>query len=293
MDTTFSPSHTLKSLSNSGFGAELRALGAVIKRDWLHFVRYPTWMISLVIWPIIFPATYVLSARALAGPDGSGLTRFLQIAGTDNFLGYIIIGTTAWMWFNTTLWNVGFALRSEQRHGTLEASWLTPTWRFSLLLGTGPSQFLTMLIFMLSTFVEYSLFFGLRFHGSLVLFALVLLAAIPSVYGVGFVFASLVMAVREANAFVFLVRGIVMIFCGITYPLSVMPLWMQNVAAWLPPTVIIRAAREAALNGADPTRLFPDIALLLAMGAIWLLAGYVLFNYVDRRARRLGTLNQF
>ncbi len=293
MQSTQSVVKPLVSLSHSSFAAEARALAIVIKRDWLHFVRYPSWILAMVVWPVLFPAGYILSARALAGPDGSGLLQFLRVSGTDNFLGYIIVGTTTWMWFNTTLWNVGFALRGDQRHGTLESNWLSPTWRFTFLLGTSPTQFASMLVFMISTFLEFSLFFGMRLHGSLGMFLLVLLAAIPSVYGIGFVFASLVMSVREANAFVFLVRGIVMLFCGVTYPLSVLPGWMQSVSAWLPPTLIIRAAREALLNGARPAMLLPDLGLLLAHGVFWLGLGYFLFNYVDRRASRLGTLNQF
>lgn len=293
METTFPALKPLESLSRAGLASELRALMAIVKREWLHIIRYPTYIINLLFWPIIFPATYVLSARGLAGPDGSGLQRFLQTAGTNNFLGFIIVGTTTWMWLNTTLWNVGLALRSEQRHGTMESNWLSPTWRFSFLLGTGPSQMAMMASFMTMTFLEFTLFFGLHLNGSLGYFILVLLAGALSIYGIGFVFASLVMAAREANAFVFLVRGIVMLFCGITYPLSVLPGWMQSVANWLPPTIIIRAAREAVLNGARPELLLPDLGRLLVFGLVWLLLGYIIFNIVERRARRLGTLNQF
>ena len=293
METTLSPVKALTSLSNSSLAAELRAFAAVIKRDWLHFVRYPTWIIALIIWPVIFPATYVLSARALAGPDGAGLQRFLQVAGTSNFLGYIVVGTTVWMWFNMTLWNVGFAMRGEQLHGTLESNWLSPTWRFSFLLGTAPTQFAIMLVFMATTVIEQSLFFGLRFDGSIGLVLLVLAAAVPSIYGIGFAFASVVTMAREANAFVYLVRGLVMIFCGITYPLSVLPGWMQNVAEWLPPTVLIRAARAAALNAASLEALLPDLIRLLLYGLFWMAAGYFLFTRAERRARRLGSLGQF
>ena len=56
--------------------AHWRALSAIIRREWIVFKRYPSWIIALVIWPIIFPAAYILSARALAGPDGSGLAVF-------------------------------------------------------------------------------------------------------------------------------------------------------------------------------------------------------------------------
>lgn len=107
--------------------------------------------------------------------------------------------------------------------GTLESNWLSPTWRFSFLPGNSLTQFFTMLIFLLVTAVEFALVFGVRLHGSLWLVLLMMLAAIPSIYGIGIAFASLVITVKEANTFVFLVRGLVMIFCGITFPISVLP----------------------------------------------------------------------
>ena len=84
---------------------------------------------------------YILTARALSGPDGSGLAVFMKTTGASDFIGYIVIGTTVWMWQNIVLWDVGFSLRNEQMRGTLESNWLSPTWRFSYLLGhTGPAD---------------------------------------------------------------------------------------------------------------------------------------------------------
>jgi ABC-2 type transport system permease protein len=216
------------SLGRRTLSSELRALFAVARKEWFYFIRYPTWVVALVIWPIIFPLAYILSARALSGPDGSGLVLFTQATGVQDYLGYIVVGTTIWMWQNMVLWNIGFALRMEQWRGTLESNWLSPTWRFSFLLGNTGSQMVTMFFFLVVSAVEFGLFFGVRLHGNGWLVLLMFLAAIPSIYGLGFVFASLVIAAKEANAFVYLVRGFVMIFCGITYPLSVLPGWMQK-----------------------------------------------------------------
>src|SRR5688500_69413 len=101
-------------LGRTGLAGQLRSLGAVVWREWLIFIRYPTWVIALLIWPVIFPAAYLLSARALAGPDGSGLALFAAAAGTRDYISYIAIGTTIWMWQNISLWQVGLALRNEQ-----------------------------------------------------------------------------------------------------------------------------------------------------------------------------------
>jgi ABC-2 type transport system permease protein len=282
-----------QSLSRPSAAAELRAFWGVARKEWIIFRRYPSWVLALFIWPVIFPAVYIFTARALAGPNGGGMLIFNRATGTPDYLGYIAIGTTVWMWQNVVLWNVGFALRDEQLRGTLESNWLSPTWRYSFLLGSSMTQLVTMCLFLAVSALEFWLFFGVRYHGNLGLVLLVILAAIPSIYGLGIAFASLVVTAKEAHAFVFLVRGMVMIFCGITYPLTVLPGWMQSVARWLPQTYIIAAMRKAALGGATLPALLPDLAILMAFGVAWLLIGYVLFSVMERRARQTGAIGQY
>lgn len=293
MSTATLSSISPASLSRRSFPAQPRALWAVIRKEWIIFRRYPTWVIAMLIWPVIFPAAYILSARALSGPDGSGLALFVQRTGTSDYLGFIAIGTTIWMWQNVVLWDVGFTLRNEQLRGTLESNWLSPTWRFSFLLGGGIVQALTLLVFLLVSALEFGLFFGVRLNGNPFLVLLTLLATIPATFGIGFAFASLVITAKEAHVFVFLVRGLVMIFCGVTFPVSVLPGWMQSVAAWLPQTYAIRGIRNAALNGAGLQALAPDLIPLLALGIAWLVIGYFTFNWMERRARRTGAIGQY
>jgi len=282
-----------KSLSQPSLSAELRAFWGVARKEWIIFRRYPSWIVGMFIWPVIFPAVYIFTARALAGPNGGGMAIFTRAAGTTDYLGYIAIGTIVWMWQNVVLWNVGFALRDEQMRGTLESNWLSPTWRYSFLLGASMTQLVTMCLFLTVSALEFWLFFGVRYHGNPLLVILVILAAIPSIYGLGIAFASLVVTAKEAHAFVFLVRGLVMIFCGITYPLSVLPGWMQSVARWLPQTYVIDAMRKAALGGATFQMLLPDLAALMVFGAAWLCIGYVLFGIMERQARKTGSIGHY
>ena len=281
------------SLGRPGLGSDLRALLAVMRREWVIFTRYPSWVIALFIWPLIFPMLYILTARALAGPDGRGMAVFMETTGATDFIGYIVIGTTVWMWQNIVLWDVGFSLRNEQMRGTLESNWLSPTWRFSYLLGhTGP-QLVSMLMFITITAIEFGLLFGIRLNGSPWMILLMMLAAVPSIYGLGFAFASLVITVKEANAFVFLIRGLVMIFCGITFPVSLLPGWMQSIAQWLPQTYLIHGMRAAAFTNAGIRELAPDLVPLLLFGTFWLVVGYFTFLWMERRARRTGAIGQY
>jgi ABC-2 type transport system permease protein len=282
-----------QSLARPGFVANLGAFWAVTRREWTIFVRYPSWVIALFIWPMIFPMAYLLTARALSGVDGSGLAQFQLNTGVSDYIGYIAVGTTIWMWQNIVLWEVGFALRNEQMRGTLESNWLSPTWRFSFLMGSTIPQMISMAMFMAVAVLEFALIFGVQFQGSLWLSLLVLLVSIPSIYGLGFAFASVVITAKEANAFVFLVRGLVMIFCGITYPVTLLPEWMRSVTYLLPQTYVIHAMRLAALSPATLADLLPDILPLIFFGAFWLTAGYLLFNWMERRARQTGSIGQY
>lgn len=280
-------------MPNIAILGNLRALAAVAKKEWLYFKRYPSWWIGLLIWPVIFPIGYIFSARALSGPDGSGLTLFAQRTGISDYLGFIAVGTTVWMWQNVVLWGVGYALRNEQVRGTLESSWLSPSWRFAFLIGPSAVHLVSMLAFLVISALEFGLLFGVRFHGNPLLVVLVIMASIPSIYGLGMAFASLVITAKEAQNFVFLVRGMVMIFCGISFPISVLPGWMQQVAGWLPQTIMMRAIRAAALANASLHDLLPDIFSLLFYGAGLMIAGYIIFQWMERRARQTGAIGQY
>ena len=284
---------SVPSLAVPGFLSDLQALWAVIRREWTIFVRYPSWIIALFIWPVIFPMGYILTARALSGTNGIGLATFQRTTGLDEYVGYIAVGTMIWMWQNVVLWQVGGSLRNEQMRGTLESNWLSPTWRFAYLLGASAPQLVSMLMLMAVATLEYIFLFNVQFEGNLWLTLLVILFAIPSVYGLGFAFASLVITLKETNAFVFLVRGIVMIFCGITYPIAILPEWMQTVSKWLPQTYIIHGVRTAALSTEGFSAVAYDLQMLAIFGVFWVVTGYVLFNRMERRARKTGAIGQY
>jgi len=273
--------------------AELRALLAIAKKEWLYVRRYPSWIISLIVWPVIFPLAYILSARALSGPDQSGLVLFTARTGISDYLGFIAVGTTVWMWQNVVLWGVGFALRNEQYRGTLETNWMAPTWRFTFLLGPSLIHMAQMLMFMVISALEFGLLFGVRFNGNPLLVLLIILVASPAVYGLGMAFASVVVWLKEAQNFVFLVRGLVMIFCGISFPISLLPGWMQTVAKFMPQTYMMHAIRSAALANASLKDLAPDLLALIGFGAFFLTVGYVLFQRTERRTRQSGAIGQY
>ncbi len=281
-------------LSQRNLGSELRALMAIAWKEWVIFRRYPSWVLAILIWPVLFPVGYIFSAKALGGPNGAALDLFKRLTGTSDYISFIVVGSVLWMWLNMTLWDLGMYLRGEQMRGTLESNWLCPTWRVSLMLGGALTKLATSLLFMAIALLEFRLFFGVQvLGGNLGLALLVLLLVIPTIHGIGIAFASLVLRFKEANALVFLVRGIFMIFCGITYPSAVLPGWMQSVAAALPLTYAIRDIRAVVLANATLADILPDLAILAGFAVVMPVLGYGLFYLTERRARRAGDLGQY
>jgi ABC-2 type transport system permease protein len=274
--------------------AEARALLTMARKEWIIFRRYPSWVVAFFVWPVLFPFGMIFTAKALSGPAGSALPAFAARAGTTDYMGFIVIGTTLYMWLNVTLWDVGFQLRNEQLRGTLESNWTCPVWRFSILLGSCLTKLGTSLLFFGIAMAEFHFLLGIRvLAGNLPAALLILLLLIPSIYGIGIAFGSLVIRLKEASALVFAVRGAFMIFCGVSYPLPVLPEWMQTVAAYLPLTYAIHGIRAAVLSGATPAELWPDLQALLLFALALPPVAYAIFALTERRARRTGSLGQY
>jgi len=194
---------------------------------------------------------------------------------------------------NLTLWNVGLFLRYEQMRGTLESNWLCPVSRIALPLGGSLAKLGNAPFFLMVTVLEFRLL-GVRLLGSNPwLLLLVLLLTIGSVYGIGLAFAGLVLRFKKANAMVFLVRGIFLVFCGITYPLAVLPGWMQGVAACLPLTYAIRAIRAVSLSGAGFGEVLPDLLALVGFALVLPVTGVLAFQFTEKQARRTGSLGHY
>ncbi|MDI6618732.1 MAG: ABC transporter permease [Clostridiales bacterium] len=270
-----------------------RVVMAVAKKELAQMTRYPTWIIQFIVWPLIFPLIYILSAVGMAGPQKSGLAAFDSVAGTRNYMGFIVIGTMVWMWVNTVMWNFGTFLRDEQMRGTLESNWLCPIKKVDFLIGGASFSMIVSVLLTLVSVIEYRFVYGIHFTGSVLSWILSFSVMIPGVYGLGTMFASLVLWVKETGAAVQLVRGSIMILCGITFPAAIMPGWMQFIAKFMPFTFGISATRTIMINGGSILDALADMLICLGEGFIYMIIGRLCFTAVENKVRNSGSLERF
>lgn len=106
------------------------------------------------------------------------------------------------------------------------------------------------------------------------------------------IFGCAVVLARGSSAewFIWPIPALIIPFVGVYYPISVLPHWMQMVAALLPPSYVFEGVR-AAVSGhpADVTQL--SLGILLALGYIGLSSMF--FMRIYRNAMRSGIIARY
>ena len=278
----------------ASLAGDLRAFGAAARKEWRLLRRYPSLFIGFLFWPIALPTAYVLQAQGYAGGSAAAASAFASRAGTGEIAGFLFLGWAAYMWISMILWGPGTALRTEQVRGSLEAIFITPASRLVVIFGPAVSQVVWALWMFAVVGVAMWLFFGVELGLAAVLRALaVILIAVPALYGLGALFAAVVLRFGEVHALVQSVRGVFTVFCGMTFPIIILPEWARAVAMALPPTYLIGDLRRVLLTGTSLVDVLPDMAILFSIGVGICLLAIVAFRSTERHARRGGSLAQY
>jgi ABC-2 type transport system permease protein len=191
------------------------------------------------------------------------------------------------------MWSFGTYLREEQMRGTLESNWLCPINKFDMLIGGGLSTAVLGVFITAVSVIEYRFVYGVHFTGNILQWILIFIVMMPGVYGLGTLFASIILWLKEANAAVNIARGVMMIFCGITFPISVMPEWMRILSKGVPFTYGIDAARQVMINGEGLKGASYNIMMCLIEGVVIFIIGRLLFMTVENKVKNSGSLERF
>lgn len=273
---------------------DVRAFRAAARKEWRILRRYPALFIGFLFWPIALPVSYVWQARGYAGDSQAAIDAFAARSGTTEIAGFLFLGWAAYMWISMILWGPGTALRTEQVRGSLEALFMTPVSRLVILFGPVVSQVVWALWMFAIVGVTIVAVYGVSISGPEVARAfVVIMIGVPALYGLGALFASVVLRFGEVSALVQAVRGVFTVFCGMSFPIIVLPEWGRAIALSLPPTYLIGDLRKVLLIGSDLASIVPDLAILLALGLGLCGLAIVAFRRTERYARRGGSLASY
>lgn len=279
-----------QTLSQPTLLSHLRALYALIRKDWKQYWRYPLNAVSSVFQPLIWIAPVYFMGQAFS-VNGKALG-FSQYSGTTDFMSFILLGTVLESFINAVFWGMGYALKNDMDSGVMESNWLTPIPRLLILVGHSVTNLIVTAITSVGMLLIGGLIFGFNTSGDVWKAFLPIIPMMLGLYGFGFAFAAVVMLMREANTLVDVSSFLVQIFSGSNFPVNALPRFLLPVALALPLTYGLDAVRAHLIGTKTILPLQWEMILLVVFMFVMLWIGTAAFKSLERRVRTLGTLGQ-
>lgn len=226
----------------------IRVIGATYKKNRIGIVRAVPWsfIVSRVITgvtQIVFP--FFIYHYFLAGNLNAD---FGAYTGGVDYITYIVLGAALNVLAVSTLMNVGRALITELREGTLEVLLLSPASRTGYFLGCLGEQTARALL-EFGTVLLVGGLFGADLRRVFTLqTCLVILLAVLGFFCMGLSLSAVMLETRNTyitqNTLFFLMS----LTCGIAFPIQYLPGWVQAFAQIFPLTPAVELFRRVMIH---------------------------------------------
>ena len=218
--------------------------------------------------------------------------KFLITTGnaSANLIAYVAIGNA----MQALSWNTVFSVVNITSHdkwdGTLPLVLATPAHRLPLFIGRAMVHVLDGMLSVGISFFYAVFLFGVNFGNTdaLALIVVVFLTAF-TMAGFGLLIGGFSFYFRNPLVFANIFTFILVIFCGVNFPVERLPQPLQVISYIFPLTYGIEAGRKA-IAGATLIDIAPLLGQMLVVGFISIVLGYVFFRSFEHVARKTGRL---
>lgn len=251
---------------------------------------------GLVAFNLAVPLFFVFTSWAISTfmPQ---TTFFPSKTGIGDFMSYLSIGFAFTGFIFSAAFGGSHAIRGEQEQGTAELVFLTPSNKVAWLLGKMMGQLVFGVIsFIIILFSGFLLFgFHSEVQPNIPMAILSVLLTMLAMTSFGFVYAGVCFLAKREEELSQVLWPMMAFFCGLSFPIDVLPEWGKMIARMIPLTWGVDATRRALLLGAgvSDASLLTSIGILGLLTVILLPIGALLFSRLEKVARKTGTLGTY
>lgn len=202
-----------------------------------------------------------------------------------------VIGNSFLLCTTNVFFGMGYILQEERLFGTLKMIMVAPMNKFFIFVGRGIIYSANSLFTVIIGLIFGSLVFGVSFKNvNIMLFFLIILAAMFAASGLGLLISSFGLITRDIN--LILNTGSVMLLAltGANFPINELPIFLQKISYCIPITRSI-AAGNIMLQHGDMSIVYNLIFQELLVGIIYTVLGYLMLRVMDYMSRRKATLD--
>jgi ABC-2 type transport system permease protein len=265
---------------------ELIGLAGVFERNVYLVKRYIWWDVAFFVWTVANTLTIVFIAKGIEAGGG-------QID-VNEVTTILLVGAVVWAYLGIIFEILTETVAWERWEGTIEYTFMAPLSRPIHLFGMGLFAIVYGVIRAILLFAVVALFFHLELaHANYVAALVVLVVASISFIGIGMMTAVLpLISPEKGTQLGFVAQGILLVVSGVYYPVSVLPDWMQALAKISPATYALDGIRDAIIDGAGVSDMWPNIWPLIIIGIVSVPLGLEVFRRGERYAKRHGKLKR-
>ena len=253
-------------------------------------LAYPTIIVFWAIFPIFWFIPFILQGQAFVA--GSVSPSFAQITGSGEYIPFIVIGAVLNSYVNTLLYGMGENIRKEAYQGTLDYVLAAPCNKAFVLIGKALSESISSTIFAVSQLTISVFLFGMSITlGVIIPVFFIIILLILGLYGIALIMAAISLMYKQSHDLSESIGYIFYIFAPVRYPIESLPSWAQIFGKLIPLTYALIIVRSLMLLGTNLSALYLEVIALLIIDIFLILAGFYLFNWMEEKTKKSGTIS--
>jgi ABC-2 type transport system permease protein len=244
-------------------------------RAQFSWLNPPMWLTMKVVLSLSQMSFFVFVGLFSRGPE---------------WISFIAIGNA----LQTLSWNTVFSVINITGHdkwdGTLPLVLATPASRFPLFIGRAMMHVLDGLLSVAISFLFAAFLFGVDFSQANVLaLAITVFLTSFTMSGYGLLIGGFSFYFRDPLIFANIFTFVLLIFCGVNFPVQYLPQPLQTFSYAFPLTYGVTAARSA-IAGAPFSEISWTLGQQLIVGLGSMILGFIFFQAFERKARKTGKM---
>jgi len=210
---------------------------------------------------------------------------------------FVVIGNAVQSIGMITIYSVAGIPGTQKHIGTMNSLAMTPSGLFSIFFGMSIFGIIAGFMSVAISLTAAAFIFGVNMASiNIAAVVVVILLTAFSVGGISMAISSIGIYMRTSAIIANIMAYIGLVLCGVNFPISYLPGWVQTIAHCHPLTYAVEATRQA-VDGASimelATTWTDPIPMMIILGIIFLALSLLTFRFFEKLSRKSSKMDTF